>query len=141
MSESENIKVDGKEEKHHSHHHHHHHHRHHRRYRDAVEKRRRDAKWSGLYKPVLRIVFFAVLIILLILIVWSVFTPNEQVWEDTTVDVNTTEKVKENIEKEELQAEIESLKSKLDEYEERIDELEELLISEGIEFDNVDDGE
>ena len=48
MSESENIKVDGKEEKHHSHHHHHHHHRHHRRYRDAVEKIRRDAKWSGL---------------------------------------------------------------------------------------------
>ena len=136
MSESESIKSEKQEHSHHHHSHHHHHHSHHHRERDAVSKRKRDAKWSGLYKPVLRIAFVGVLIILIILIVWSIFTPNEQVWEKASIDTNATEKVKEHIEKEELQAEIDSLNSKLDKYEERIDELEELLISEGIEFDS-----
>ena len=136
MSESEKVKAEEQKHSHHHHHSHHHSHHHHHRHRDDVEKRKRDAKWTGLYMPVIRVAFFGVLLLLIILVIWSVFTPNEQVWENASVDNNATQKVKEHVEKEELQAEINSLKSKLDKYEERIDELEELLINEGIEFDS-----
>ena len=136
MSESEKVKTEEQKHSHHHHHSHHHSHHHHHRHRDTIEKRKHDAKWTVMYKPVLRVAFFGVLLLLIILIMWSIFTPNEQVWENASVDNNATQKVKEHVEKEELQAEIDSLKSKLDKYEERIDELEELLISEGIEFDS-----
>lgn len=154
MDEAEKFSVDDKsnissEREHHRHHGEHHHGEHHHSgrshhhserksrghdsQRKVVRDRMREVKWEKFYKPVLRVIFFVAFIVLLVMIVWAIFHPNEQVSEVSQRDYEVTDKVQAGIQIEELHAEIESLKEQLDEYEEKIAELEERLAVAKIE--------
>lgn len=125
----------------HTHHSHHSHHGHgsSRKYKTEGERRNSDMKKERIAKLLRRILFFALIITLLVLVIWAIFNPNEETKKATTREENVTQKVREDIRTEELQAEIESLKEELDKYEEKIEELEEKLVLSGVETEEDKD--
>lgn len=97
----------------------------------VVRRRLREVRWEKFFKPILRVVFIAFLIALIVMIVWAIIAPNDDVQQAVKRETDTVEQVKTEIHIDELQAEIDELKKELEEYEERIFELEEKLAEYG----------
>ena len=152
VDSSEQTKKSGEEHSHHSHHSHHGHHSggRHRRHRDPIERRRREARKVGVYKPIHRIMFFVILIALVGAVIWAIFAkPADDVQNGNRADEKTEELMTETKEEptdgtepmetdvvgeepgeamsEDLQSEIEEIKKEIGELEGRIDSLEERL--------------
>ena len=159
MDEVEKFSVEEHEEEksekeHHGNHHHgnghhhgskHHHSGHHhslkkrseRAAKKEVDKTKRAVRKEVFFRPIMRIAFFVGILLLVVAIVWTMFSPNEQVKNVSTRSDEVTDKVQAEIQINELQAEIESLKKELEEYKEEISNLEEKL---RISNNGVDEG-
>ena len=91
----------------------------------------RNSRKEAVLNLLRRIVFFDILIILVILIIWALASPNKNLEEVTKRDPEITDKTQASLQINELQAEIDSLKEKLSEYENEIALLEEKLAAAG----------
>ena len=138
-------KIDREGEHHHSadghrHGEHHHHHgghgskkysgrggSHHDSQQKVVKDRMREVRREKFYKPVLRVFFFVCLVALIIVLIWSILSPNRDSGDYSVDNRNVTETVKSDVKISELEAEIDSLKRRLTEYEKEIAALEEKL--------------
>ena len=99
----------------------------------VVKRRLWEVRWEKFFKPILRVVFIAFLIAVIVMIVWAIIAPNDDVQQAVKRETDTVEQVKTEIHIDELQAEVEELKKELEEYEEKIFELEEKLAEYGAE--------
>lgn len=155
LTEERDIKSENMSHHHSSSHHgsggHHHSGRHHhsgkgRSHHDSqkkvVKSRMREVRWEKFFKPVLRVVFFVAFVALIVMLIWSIFSPNQQVRDASKRDPEITDKIQADIQIEELKAEVESLEAELDEYKDKIDELKERLAIAGVEDeDNSENSE
>lgn len=118
---------------HHGSHHSSHHssdksrHHHHDSQQRVVRDNYRKIKMEKVYKPILRVALFTVILGIFALLVWSVFNPSQEVKDAAERNKNVTASTVEEVRISELRAEIEALNAEIDEYKEKITELESKL--------------
>lgn len=130
---SENVHH---EKEHSGEHHHHHHHssgssgkRHHHNdsQQKVVRQRLREVRREKFYMPIFRVLFIVGLIVIIIMLIWALFSPSPELGEVSRKETSVTENVRSDIKVSELQAELDALRKRLDEYEKEIASLEEKL--------------
>ncbi len=131
--EKENIPADDEVKKHRHRHHSSHHGSHHsdkmsRRYEDSQQKVVKDTfrkvRREKVYKPIFRALLGVIILVILILFVWSVINPPQEIAETKTNPETVSDNVALKVEVAELKAEIEALDERIQGYEQKIAELE-----------------